>query len=80
MADPIIPAENSNGGNGPVETRKLTKAEEKALAAEAETKDTVEVSKDVLEGILREIQDLKTAQKDLEKTASSDQIRKIEAL
>ena len=79
-SDLTIPEGNSNGGKGPVKTKKLTKAEEKALAAEAETKDTVEVSKDVLEGILREIQDLKTAQKDLEKTASSDQIRKIEAL
>ena len=78
--DLTIPEGNSNGGNGPVETKKLTKAQEKALAAEAETKDTVEIPREVIENILRELQELKAGQKDLEKTASTDQIRKIEAL
>ncbi len=66
--DPIVPPKNG--------TNKPLKEEE-----------TVTVSKDFLENILKQMQDtqvemreLKKAQGELEKTASPDQIRKIEAL
>lgn len=54
---------------------------EKMPVAESPKKEgVVEVSKDVLDSILREISELKTKTEQYEQTASQDQIRKIEAM
>jgi len=46
----------------------------------AEKEETVTISKEVLDNILNKLSDLETGQQEFEKTASKDQIQKIEKL
>lgn len=74
MADPIVLQQNSTGGNGPAP--KVNKEEETV----AVPRDFLESIKETLEKNRIEIAELRKGQGELEKTASPDQIRKIEAL